>query len=87
MRHQPGFGSNSLHQRIVSLDGIDRTDPQARQVWDQFQDAQDEIAKARLRRQVGPPGGQVDAGQHDFIIALVAQAFDLVDDHSGRDRP
>ena len=34
-----------------------------------------------------PPAGQIDAGQHNFVEALVHQPLDLVDHNARRDRP
>ena len=45
-----------------------------RKSGDLAQDRCDEIAELRRTRQVGAPGSGVDAGQHDFEVAVVGQA-------------
>jgi hypothetical protein len=55
MRHQPGLRTDGVDQRGVGLDGIDRTDAQARQVGDQPQDALHQVAQRRAARQIGAP--------------------------------
>jgi hypothetical protein len=53
--HQPGLRTDGVDQRGVGLDGIDRTDAQARQVGDQPQDALHQVAQRRAARQIGAP--------------------------------
>jgi hypothetical protein len=83
MRHQARLGRDGEHQVVVGLDRVDGTDPQARQVRDQSQDAHHQITQARRARQIAAPAGEVDAGQHDLVVAAIHEALDLVDDHTG----
>ena len=87
MRHQARLGRDGQHQVLVRLDRIDRADPQPRQIRHQPQDAHDQIAQARQPRQIGPPAGQIDPGQHDLVEAAPDQPLDLLDHHARRDRP
>ncbi len=87
MRHETRFGRDGLHQIVVRLDGIDRGNPEPRQIGNQPQDAHDQIAKPRRARQVGPPGGQIDTGQDDFQKSAVNKPLDLIHDDARRNRP
>ncbi len=71
---------------VVHLDGIDRTDPQARQIGHQPQDTHDQIAQLGGGRQIGAPAGQVDTGQHHLVIARIHQPLDLIHHHACRNR-
>ena len=84
MRHQARFSCNRLEQVFINLDAIDRTDPQAWQVRHQFQDAHYQIAQFGRCRQVGPPTGQVDPCQNNFVVPGIDQPFDLIDNNPRR---
>ena len=80
VRHQARLAGDRLHEQRVGLDRVDGGEAQARQVGDAAEDRGDEVAEARRARQVGAPGGEVDAGQHDLDEAALRQAGDLLDD-------
>ena len=85
MRHQAGFRGDGEHQVVVGLDRVDRTDPEARQVRHQTQDAHHQIAQTRRAGQVAAPAGQVHTGQHHLVVAAIHQPPDLIHDDARRD--
>ena len=84
MRHQARLGRDGLHQVLVGLDGIDRTDPEAGEIRHQPQDAHHQIAQARRAGQVRPPACQIDAGQDHLVVAAPDQPLDLIDHDTRR---
>ena len=81
MRHKARFGREQAAQDVVDLDGVDRGEPQARQLGQFAQDRACQGAERRLVRQVAAIAGEVDAGEHDFSRARLHQASTL-DDHA-----
>ena len=57
---------------------FNRSERVAGQIRYQLQDAHDQIAQLWLGRKVSPPRGQINAGQHNLVVAPVHQTFDLV---------
>ncbi len=78
---------HGLHQGIIYLDGVDGGNTQLLQLRRQFQDALDQIAELRRARQVCAPACEVHAGQHNFIMAGLDEASNLIDHLPCRDRP
>ena len=86
MRHQPRFLGDQAPQIVVDRGRIDRGQPQPRQLRHRQQQAADHLAKRRRARQVGAVGRDIDAGQHDFLIAAGDQRAHLIGDHADRHR-
>ena len=85
MRHQARLCCNRVHERIIDFDGIDRTDPQTRHIR-QPQNAAHQIPKRRCPGKIRAPGGQIDPGQHDFLIPALHQPVHLIHNHPRRHR-
>ncbi len=67
MRHQPRLVGQRVEQIGVGFHGIDRRQPQARNVRHILHDALDQRAQPRLAVAVT---GDIDAGEHHFAIAV-----------------
>ena len=86
VRHEPLLLGDRADQRVVGLDRIDRGEAQPLELRHVAEDGADQLAEARPARQVGAVGGDVDAGQDDFAIAVRDELADLLDDRAHRHR-
>ncbi len=66
VRRDAGVGRHQFEQRLVHLDRVERGEAQLLQIGHELEDARDQIAERRRPRQVGAPGREINAGQHDF---------------------
>ena len=71
---------------VVDLDRIDGGEAQALELRHMAEDGAHQPAELRAARQVGAPGGDVDAGQHHLGIAVLGQPAHLLDHGAGRHR-
>ena len=85
MRHQPLLVGDRVEEFGVDLDGVDRGEAKPRQLGHLARIARTRAPSAGAGK-VGAVGGDVDAGQHDFAIAVVDEAADLIDDGGQRHR-
>jgi hypothetical protein len=87
MRHQTVIVRDHLHQILIRLDGVDRGQAQPLEIRHHLQDLGCQGAELRLARQIRAIRRDVDAGQHDFVVAVVDQTFDLIDHNAHRHGP
>ncbi len=86
VRAEPRLASQPGQQGRVDLGGVDRGEPQARQLGDFVEDAAHQFAQLRRAGQVRAPAGEVDAGQHHLGIAGAGEAAHFVHHPLGGDR-
>ena len=86
VRHQARFLGDQAPQIVVDLDRVERGQPQPLQIRHLGQQPADHLPQRRLAGQVRAVGGDIDAGQHDLVIAGLDQQADLPDDFADRDR-
>ncbi len=77
VRHQPLFLCDSRDQVGVRLDGIDRRQPQTRQIRHKLQHRAHELAQRHRAGKILAIGRHIDAGQHDFGVAVLDQTAHL----------
>ncbi len=86
IRCETFFLGKGAQQGIVNLGSINGGKTQALQVRHQLQDARHQMTKLRITRQVAAPRGQVNAGEHHFVVALRHQFLRLGDNVTRRRR-
>ena len=84
--HEPLLLRKSAHELAVGFDRIDRRQAQAFQILSRLEDAAHETAERRPARQIIAPGGNIDAREHDFRVAVGDKTPDLLDDIAGGNR-
>ena len=78
MRHQPGLVADQHPQRLVHAGGVQRGQPQPRQLRHQRKYPPHQLPQPRPPRQVGTVAGHVHAGQHHLGVAGRRQRAHLV---------
>ena len=77
MRHQARFVNDHIKQGRVNFDRINRGQPQAGQARHAVQNGAHQMPQARLRfianTNIGAIRGNIDAGQHNFLMAVLHQ--------------
>ena len=86
MRHQAGFLGDQAPEVVVDGGGVNGGQAQSRKFRHRQQQPADHLPERRPPREVGTVGGNVDAGQHDFLVSAGDQGADLFGDGADRDR-
>ncbi len=86
MGHQAGFMFDDVPEIVVDLGRVNRGEAQARQVRQGGKQAAHELAEFRLAGEIRAVGGEIDAGENDFLVAVGEEGADLRGDGTHRDR-
>jgi hypothetical protein len=86
MRHQAWLVRKGIDQVIVDLSGIDRGEPQPRETGHCGENLLHHRPEALPAREMLAIAGEIDAGQHDFAVALFDQLACVGEDVCGRER-
>src|SRR5215472_781639 len=86
MRHQPRLIADRLEELAIRLHGIDRRQPQPRQLRHMFKNLLDQRAKLWRAGKIGAVARDVDAGERDLAITVGNEPAHVLDHRSHRHR-